>query len=314
MILRLHEKVFRSGSIDKATWKWKFDSNPAGRKWIVLTLSSDGALLGHCALLPAAGSIAGREATMTQLVDVMTEPAVRGATLGRRNIYARTITRVIGEYERHTSLWYGFPAPRHLRLGRLLFGYDPVCEVPLFRLNLPTRAGCAKRSLRSRFLVRPVSSFGHGADRLWRKVRSDYPFGIVRNRAYLNWRYVEKPDREYTILVLFNPLGRWKGWAVLSIDSEAARLVDLLLPARIPAGSADLIDAVIGHAAAAGTARVETWIPDSSPSGQLLQSFGFRRIGAHEPICLTVKINDRSTTPEEFARRYYFQMGDSDMY
>jgi len=42
--------------------------------------------------------------------------------------------------------------------------------------------------------------FDDRADILWTRVRGDHQAMVVRDRRYLNWRYSERPDAEYTLL------------------------------------------------------------------------------------------------------------------
>ena len=113
---------------------------------------------------------------------------------------------------------------------------------------------------------------------------------------------------------LTDPLGRWKAWAVLSLFGNRARMVDYLVPEYIPAGSDELIRAVIDRAFRAGAEYLETWIPRRSPAAPLLESLGFRGKGVRRPLSVTIRIQDESITPEEVAEQFQFQMGSSDIY
>jgi len=49
--------------------------------------------------------------------------------------------------------------------------------------------------------VRETSSFDQRFDSLWNEASRDHKIMVVRDKAYLTWRYVEKPANDYVILI-----------------------------------------------------------------------------------------------------------------
>jgi GNAT superfamily N-acetyltransferase len=67
-------------------------------------------------------------------------------------------------------------------------------------------------ALRRRFIKVPslpalsiteAEAFDDRIDQLWDRARNDYPVIAVRNRRYLNWRFVSRPDASYRYLFAF---------------------------------------------------------------------------------------------------------------
>jgi hypothetical protein len=313
-IVALHNLVFPENPLGLDAWRWKFEANPTGMKWIAVAFDESGGMIGHFSVVPMRGLIRGGRTIVSQATDAMIHPACRGAILGRNNIFSRVVRTMIENYGALCPLSYGFPAPRHLKLGRILLGYRPLYKVPRHALPLDGWDTGRRRSLRGRFLVREAPSFGGSADRLWQSLEEEHPYGVIRDSSYLNWRYRDCPNRNYSILVLTDPVGRWKGWAVLALHGKRARMVDYLVPRRIPAGSDELIGAVADRARAAGADYLETWIPRNSPARPLLEAFGFRNKAVRRPLSVTIRIQDDAIAPDEIAEHFQFQMGCSDIY
>ncbi len=103
------------------------------------------------------------------------------------------------------------------------------------------------RARRRGVTVVPITHFGPELDALWRRVRRQHPNMTVRDRAYLNWRYVACPLAPYVLLA-----ARWRdevvGYLVGRVfDSKRMRkavIVDLLVEDDDPV----LARALVGHA------------------------------------------------------------------
>ena len=162
-------------------------------------------------------------------VDTLTSPAYR-----RRGLYSKMASSVYHRCESEgVVLVYGFPnqnsAPTFFnRLGWFSFGQTPILSKPLrmscfFRLmKAPNRM----ISMLSRFKVCSLSLPELGAsqeikyvnnfndkqfDALWHRFSSTIPLAIHRNRAYLNWRLIDKPGLNYQTLS-FIEKGELKGF------------------------------------------------------------------------------------------------------
>jgi hypothetical protein len=77
----------------------------------------------------------------------------------------------------------------------------------------------------------PISTFDARFDIFWAKVAPTFRNLCVRDAAYLNWRYVQIPDRRYRSFAAFDR-GEIRGWIVTREiqDGELrkARIVDVL--------------------------------------------------------------------------------------
>lgn len=49
--------------------------------------------------------------------------------------------------------------------------------------------------------IKKIELFDGRINNFWEKVAPDYPIILIRDRSYLNWKYAEEPDKEYTIFI-----------------------------------------------------------------------------------------------------------------
>lgn len=315
-ILSLFALVFGEESRrSESIWRWIYKENPAGTPVIGIARDrTNGTLVSHGAVIPLAGLLRGRPVRFGLAMDAMTHPNYRGAMLGRRGAFLQMARFVIERIVPSIAFAYGFPGERHLRLGGIELGYRPIGAPAHLARELGAGAPPPGRGRLFGPRVRPFRSFGRSADALWRRVRVDYPFSLVRDARYLNWRFRDNPVRKYHFFALTGPLGDWRGWLVLSIEEKAARIVDLLLPRRLPAGAEGLVEEALAFAARSGAATASVFMPAHSPARPLIDRLGFEPIESEGEPILAVRLHDPSVRPEDVAAEFHYQMGDSDMY
>jgi hypothetical protein len=315
-IRELFSACFAGKELSAETWIWKYRTNPCHETLVTLCWSDEGRLIAHYAGIPLPAQLLGKSCPAAQAVDSMCHPAFRGARLGRTGVFVETAKRFYADHGRPgvANLVFGFAGQRHLKLGRLLLGYTTLCEVahwarPLDRRgwrDLLLRPGCGR-------VVEP-GDFGSEADAFWRTVSADYPSAIVRDAAYLTWRYKACPHRGYRPFVQLDRDGRWQAWAVLSQEERTARIVDMLFPLKLPGGAARLLQTLMAEAVRGGATRCEAWMPEWAPGRSVLERCGFVRGASPERLAFTVSIHDPDLDAADLARTIYYQMGDADIF
>lgn len=125
-------------------------------------------------------------------------------------------------------------------------------------------------------VVEVVSQAGEAIDELWERLNGNWPHSIVRDAAWINWRYLSAPDRPYRVL-LARRNGRTVGYIVYWLQSfpggQAGIVADFLYA---DGGARDsLTAAVLEQLQAVGA---ETMIGLAVPG--TAQSDDLRRIGA----------------------------------
>jgi len=81
-------------------------------------------------------------------------------------------------------------------------------------------------------IIQTVDQFTQDFDKFWRKTRDKYPVMVIRDRAFLSWRFAQVSGRRYHILVA-RTRGQMLGYAVLRCSTirgvKTGLVMDLLV-------------------------------------------------------------------------------------
>lgn len=238
--------------ITPAHWRWKYHGAPGATALnLVARCVQDGTLLGHVGAVILPGQKAGQPLRMAQLSDVMVHPRARGG-LARSGTYPRLMAAM----RAHLQTWaaagpplfaYGFPGETPSRLGTRLRFYRPLyrCTEYLWKPEAPGAAGIGAPwtwpwswswswSWYWRLQALPAQdwsvSMRDQLDRLWARNTQQHPApAVVKNAAYLHWRYAQHPHVSYTVWLLRPLVGHPAGWIVTRQQPQPL-IVDACLP------------------------------------------------------------------------------------
>ena len=227
-----------------------------------------GRLVAQAALVPANAFLGGEERLVSELVES------RGAG-SHPEAWAAAVTALL---EEHMGLdgdlvVHGFPGPDEWRLAK----GGPGFEVVRTQTQLVREVGEGEREAPEE--VELLERFDHQARWLWDRCAGGFELCTVRDEAFLNWRFVERPDREYTCLGVRDGEGVLRGYAVVGghdpLGGDALVIVDWLVPPdEVEVGDA-LRRAVLARARTAGRPRVRMLLPEWSPWFEAFQRWGF---------------------------------------
>lgn len=312
--------------MSEALWRWKYAE---GRGFASGLRAHDGALVAHyggtCrSLCAGAQSIAA-----LQMGDVMVRPDAR-AILSRNGPFAQVTRHFIGHHLGDAAghaLGFGFPGPRHARLGERLGLYRALDEV---RQRHWQAAPVASPGLR-RWRLTPLASDTAGLhareiarlDACWAAMQAALPGWVVpmRDGAWCQHRYGMHPDHPYQL-----------HWVQCRLSGHRVGAVVLRPPARSDAGASwEWLDwigppsrmmlalaLVRTEAARAGAGAVHGWF-----SAPLLGTFLAPRAGRTAPgepsspdlvICTgCVTMARARSVPADIDRRaWWLTSGDTD--
>lgn len=312
-ILALFTKVFGiPRSLDH--WRWKFAANPAGRQ-VSLAVADDGRIVGQYAALPAAAVSPHGPFTLTQGIDHMVDPEFQ-----KRGVFA-ALARHFAEAHLGPSSdahYYSYPLAEKHAIDERIGGAEIVHRVGALGWDL-TRAEPWRPTWRSgalRVRVRRVARCPAAVDELWARTRPELGVAVRRDRRYLDWRYADCPDVDYSILVAESRLGgRLLGLAVLRFgwfDQPIATVVDLLVPSAERAALAALLAACHERARARGLAAVKLWMPPGTALHGALRELGYTV--EETPFLLNIRTGWHPERDALLRAGWYYTMGDSDIY
>jgi len=335
-ILSLRKIVFgemEEDKLDPSFWRWQVRQNPDGAAWIYLVEDRD-KIIGHLADLPKRFSVRGRIVLGTLTHDMMVHPDYR-----RRGVSTATARLGICKVEKEKGEFMTAYSIQVESLNSLLkVGWKQVVRLPV--LVFPIRFyGVVDRYLHFKLvsvLIGGIARFfycilfgrrkkkkGNGVeikriheldepfDLFWEKAISLYPIMGVRDRTYLNWRYLQHPTRNYVIYRALER-GEMKGYIVLRkvelLNFNSAVIVDLLaLDSEI---LHQLVEKGIEHSRQEGTDLLGFIVPKPHPYYHSLRKEGFL------PSFKTFQLLVYSHRKEEILfdpRGWYLTWGDTDV-
>ena len=225
-LIALFDQVF-GGTVTPAMWYWKYVPPWAPRFYCWVALAGD-QVIGYVGALPLRGQIDGRPVPFFQLADVMVHPAHRLQhdyfSLGTRHILEDIST----SHPQHVV--YGFSGHRAFRWFERL-GISGLVERAHTRYVPPGPPPTGRE-----VQLRDWGFDAPEVDAVWRQGSGLVRTGLIRDGAYLRWRYGSHPVNGYRLVGVqrgSEPIG----YLVIGTDppgvgGRAAEtpVVDLLLP------------------------------------------------------------------------------------
>ncbi len=320
---------------DAAYWEWKYFYNPAGEHMVTVALDNN-------EVVGVQGYLAGRIKCGSKVL--LSAQNIDMAVLARYRSGGTFLTMHEKAMEKgprkKAALCYGFPNETAYRLASCL-EYTGVC--PIFNLTkvlnpvpyiqqkigkrLPIQSAgiIGKRVMawlyKRRLALYPdsttlveVERFDRGFDEFWDREADHYPIAVIRDSAYLNWRYVDCPSA-YKIFCVEKDHSV-KGFIVLKYLKDKGvkrgKIVDILVEWGHNAVAEQLLDQGMSYFADQNVDVVSTWVFDHWPIFAAFIKKGFSKRKAPHYLVVNAKAVD---IPGEYffdSSRWYVTMGDSD--
>jgi len=333
-IIDLYSLVFKM-SENMNYWTWKYKENPVGFK-IYVAEDKKGRIVGHYGLILAKIKIRNKLITGSQAVEAMTHPHYQ-----HQGMFVKLGKEILREAGAEgIPLTYGFPnelaMPGHRKVG-----WIEVCNIPILIKPLNIR-NILRKYIHHSFLLNVssylagiflkifikdrkmqvkglsanhVSSFDERADDFWYKVADDYNLIQVRNREFLNWRYVKNPDKQYNIFVA-EKSGNLLGYIVLGEmvddDRKGGVVVDILT--YLDRG--EISDCLISKAMEYFEAKDVDYVVCLMRKGNIyyksLKRHGFITIPKRTRFIVHINSDNFSKSLSGSLDQWFFTWGDSD--
>lgn len=293
--LGLMREVYGEAMTEEA-FEWFFAHNPAGGP-ILSAAEEDGRVLGVLAMSLSRALVEGREQLVAFAVHAVTHPAARGKGIFSR-LELRNEERT-AQSGASVALGFTNPVAGPILVGKL--GWRD-----LYRIRLWARVLRPVRALRRRgggglpAGRGSLDRFGRAQEEAWRRVQPAWGNCLVRDAAYLNWRYVDTPE-DYRVLASPN------GYAVVGHAVQkgfsSAVVLDLVGPPREQIG---LLRGCVREAR--GGADVAVGVP--APG----QRAAFAALG-FVPTPMTIRVIGKPLAPGAvLPDRWHFSPGDTDFF
>ena len=317
--------------------KWKCFDNPVEVGYIWLAEDSD-KIVATASMTPKKMKILGREVLAAETGDTFTLPDYQ-----RRGIFTSLVKSTTAEaVKKGINFIYGLPnnnslpgyvnklhygqvtSPRLCYLGRPL----NIKKTLKQKFNSPLLAGVlspplqivsrlifkfvAIRTGKSSLSISQVSSFPEDIEKLWERVSANYDVILVRDKKYLEWRYIVAPNR-YLILIARSKDGELSGYMIARIsDMEDRRegfMVDFLSLEDNPRVFNRLVLTLLEVFQTNKVDIISTWAMKRSFYYKTLVKLGFLPWTKIPLICYKNELGNKILNN---AYKWHFTIGDSD--
>ena len=234
-IIKLRETGFNK-AFAQGEWNWKFEKHP-GNPPKIYVAEADGSIVGLRAFIVERLKIFEKVWLTGLGVEVVVHPDFR-----RYGIGSQVANESFSQMEdAGIPILVGFPNEAAFKAySRRRANWKHVCSIP-FLVKPLNFDGMLRKYVKNSFLraiVRATAQLswgiffrgkGHKAqditvgqaddfddrfDTLWEDVSQQHRISLVRDKAFLHWRFKEKPEEDYVVLAAENE-GRLLGYIVL---------------------------------------------------------------------------------------------------
>jgi len=191
-------------------YRWMVRANPSGHGKIYLAYENEN-IIGHYLVVPRRRKI-GKDIIMdAEAVWAAVHPDYR-----KQGIFTELGFHTLNDIRNEIPVCTGFPniyaITGHLKTGWHFF------DIPLLKLSIKNKPNINENT------VVHKGEFGKEFDEFWKQISKDYSNIVVRDAAYLNYRYLHKPvDYEFRVIRDKEVLG----FVVLKKYFDKSHIVDI---------------------------------------------------------------------------------------
>lgn len=332
--INLLKEIFEKNNSVKTLEKihWQFLDTPSNKTLVDIAIDKEiDKVAAVYAVSPVHFQIGGSKMLACQSLDTMTDVDYRG-----KGLFVKLAKDV---YEKATEdglkLVYGFPN------GNSIHGFvkklewqvlDPVPFLikplnssyftkkikPLAWLPNVKIAFSGKKNTHIR--IENNKEFPVEVNKIWGQFSKNIEVSVCRDKAYLDWRYLQKPDEDYQILHAYTEDNKYIGLMVYCIKEKhggkIAYIMEYLFDPEFEKQAGELMKVALNNCILSKADCILSWCLEHSPNFGHHKKFGFfnmpeklRPIELHFGVrafdqSLANLINDR--------RNWYLSYSDSD--
>jgi hypothetical protein len=254
----------------------------------------------------------GEPARFLHVVDVFND-FERGVGLRRARAYLDLCEafrrRLGGQAPEEHPVFHGIPNRRAHRLGFARLGYEILRSENVLVADVTTH----DPEPGSGIDVEEVSEFPDEIAGVFEAYRGRKGALGVRDAAWLNWRFVRHPERDYRI-ALARRAGELLGYAVLRRGVYAGHgggiLADWLVPMEVPHLAWELLAWAGEVSRGEGAERLLCSVPDKGPEWAAFQAMGFKAWGTDEYV--VIRSFQKPYVMSWLFANWYYTLADSE--
>ncbi len=286
-------------------WYWKFtDKNPNGHA-IIWVADHKEQMVAHFAAVPYKLKTFGHITSASHSIGALVEEKYQN----------RGLLKLVGDKmleelkEKEVPFTWGFPNKRAYTFETKVLGYHDLTNFDIWQLEKDKIFASTPNPG-----IRKITLFGEEFDRLWQECSPGYDVAVVREKEYLNWRFLQRPDWEYFPFALYDG-DELKGYTVFKLYREEETLRGHFIDFFARRDDKETIRQLIHHGfnffSEKEVDEITVWIWGNPLIEELFTQNGFSRIQADIPLIL------KTSTPHKYREQvldkanWYFTMADS---
>ncbi|HLP57204.1 MAG TPA: GNAT family N-acetyltransferase [Candidatus Deferrimicrobium sp.] len=286
-------------------WYWKFtERNPAGHA-LIWVAEHENRLVGHFAAVPYRLKVLDEELTASHTIGALVD----------KKFQNRGLLKFVGDKlmadlaNNHIPYTWGFPNLRAHKFENEALGYNDLLNFDQWTLaknNIKTTSPCEN--------IRNITQFDKQFDHLWETCSPAYSIAVARNKTYLNWRYLQRPDWEYFPFAYYEN-ETLLGYVVLKLYREdtvyRGHIIDIFARRDDEKTFSYLIDHSIHFFLEKEVTEVMVWIWGNPLIETLFSRKGFEKKAINRPLILRINMEHKYIPEVRDNANWYFTMGDS---
>ena len=259
-------------------WRYAYTDNPSGlRVWVAM---KDGQCAAHYASQPYRTQVEGEERIFGQIIDSMVHPDHRRG-LKRPGLFAEVARQMLAACcgPDKDLVTFGLPIDEAWRMGKTFLRYELVRR----QVVVARETGAGATDLPAG--VEEVRSAPADARALFDDCARTWGAAVIRDTAYLDWRFVANPRHRYRLFRVADAAGATRGLAVYRTGAwptaGSGLICDWLVPHADEEAGALLRDALLAAARAEGAPVLLGILPAWDPWFDRHQDWGFQVRSLH---------------------------------
>ena len=291
-------------------WRWKYLANPYGNR-ILLCVKQTGEVVVLYGGIPYRSRLATSSVEIIHLSDIMSHPDIR-----KTGLFIKTVEAFISYFSgpEKAVFFYGFPGKYHFDIGQKYLEYRELGTGVAF-LSAMVEDFSVQTSTGG-IVVKTSTTDEAKHNTIWNSCREYYPFSVIRDHAFLNWRFYQNPTRSYMVYAYaLHSDSVFSGYAVFTAGEVEGTmiLVDLIMPPSADSVQ-DFFSILSKIFISENVKRIKTWLPANHFLIALLVSSGF----SVSPEPLGFIPTGRSFSPalpwNWGSRNMFYSMADADLF
>jgi hypothetical protein len=297
-----------------SVWNWRYQrhlhqgSREGWRGWLAQE-HQRGEVIAWLAAGVHKGWGAGQTQTVLLPSDSFSRPEWRSG--GKRSPYVQVETAFHQHQVGHAAISLGFGLDRRMKLAFLSGNALPFSSGQWMQAHIDPNM----RHQGSSVMLELTQFEGSQWDALWQQRREKVAWSLVRDQAFLSWRFHPRQGKAYhriAIKAATSPVPL--GYVVLHHRSPTETVwVDSILPTQ-PEQLRDMWGLLCAWLHRQGMRRFLTYVTPGCPEYALFHGFGWQPCEAPLPVLPGFRLYAPALSVQDIMQQYAFTLGDSDLF